>query len=641
MPSLVNLLRNTVFTLRYIPATQVVALLRHRLVSHCRLSGNPWPARIGHLMEKEWPATGLRSLNPAPAIGSAPQTDLFSRWQYFRKGKVVLLNREEIFAPGSIWEHSDSPGLPSLVAETLQYHQFLADFGELLSLPETREVPHTEILSSLSELLDEWWTRYPIGQLPAWGAFAVSFRIRSWLCLYQRLLQCQLIQARELVKTVEKRLFIHGLYLERNLERHLGGNHLFKDLCAMAMLASFFEGPTATRWFDLVQKDLLHEIHLQILPDGGHYERSTMYQCLVLTDLLDAGQFLMGWKPSWVRDNLLDPIRRMATFLAGTLHPDGEIPLFNDSVLGQSAPTGEILRRAAMISEMAFDQMSNTPHPTPSPQGEREGVGGEMASLSTFADAGFTCLHHGQLTCLFDHGRLGPDELMGHVHNDTLSLELSVGNERFIVDKGVYEYTAGPRRTECRSIRSHNTPSIERYEQAETWASFRVARRWHIQNTEAGRDSNGAFVAGEWSRPGMGRIRRRLTCRQDGILMIQDEIRCDQPGVCQIPFLFAPGIQVTVYDAEEEAGWCRWEAHSPIQTLYGWIYSPCLHKVSVEETVSWPRFYTELPSVRMVIRPEVQSHVVVNTFMAARWDVLSNLPGQSIDTKVNLHEQDR
>ena len=92
---------------------------------------------------------------------------------------------------------------------------------------------------------------------------------------------------------------------------------------------------------------------------------------------------------------------------------------------------------------------------------------------------------------------------MGHVHNDTLSFELSVGRERFIVDKGVYDYSAGPRRAEARSIRSHNTPSVDGLEQAETWSAFRVARRWHISEASVSEEAGVWCVKGAWARPGM------------------------------------------------------------------------------------------------------------------------------------------
>src|SRR3972149_6394574 len=50
MPSPTALLRDSFFTLRYVPTPQLVALARHRLGSlRRRLLGNPWPARIARL----------------------------------------------------------------------------------------------------------------------------------------------------------------------------------------------------------------------------------------------------------------------------------------------------------------------------------------------------------------------------------------------------------------------------------------------------------------------------------------------------------------------------------------------------------------------------------------------------------------
>lgn len=603
MPSLSSLLRDTLFTLRYVPSQQLLALAKHRLRSlRQHAFGNPWPHRIQRMVENEWPETRKRVLPLTPLSPSRPYEQLLSQWRRFQGGTIVLVNREESFSPSALWEHFDTQQLPPLVIETLHYHQFLVDLGELLVCPEADEPLRVEVFSTLLALLDSWWVRYPVGQPPAWGAFATAFRIRSWLWVHRWLSGCLEPQARNLEEIIEKRVFIQGLCLEQNLERHLGGNHLFKDICAMALLASFFEGPTANRWFALIERDLLDELKLQVLPDGGHYERSPMYQCLVLSDLLDAAEFLSAWNPSFVAGNLLDPIERMTHFLAGILHPDGEIPLFNDSVLGQSVPALGMLARAG------------------------EGWGGGKVSLSTFPDTGITRLNQDDLTCLIDHGRLGPDELMGHVHNDTLSFELSVGDERFIVDKGVYEYTAGPRRTECRSIRSHNTPSVEGFEQAETWASFRVARRWHILSAKVSEEPRGIIVQGEWERPGMGWIGRRFATDPVGSLMISDEIRCEQPCPCQIPFLFAPGIGVTVYPHQGSTQWWRWEARSRDHVLCGWTYSSTPLQVIVEDTVSWPRFYTELPSARIVIQAEVPKSIVVFTYFATDWDVFKGFP---------------
>ena len=55
---------------------------------------------------------------------------------------------------------------------------------------------------------------------------------------------------------------------------------------------------------------------------------------------------------------------------------------------------------------------------------------------------------------------------------------------RFVTDTGVLEYEAGPARAYDRSTRAHNTLTIDGVDQAECWASFRVARRFPPRDVE-------------------------------------------------------------------------------------------------------------------------------------------------------------
>jgi uncharacterized heparinase superfamily protein len=84
---------------------------------------------------------------------------------------------------------------------------------------------------------------------------------------------------------------------------------------------------------------------------------------------------------------------------------------------------------------------------------------------------------------IFDAGRPCPDYLPAHAHADLLSFELTVNGDRVLVDSGVYEYAPGPWRDFFRSTRAHNTVEVDGENQSDVWASFRVARRAHVESS--------------------------------------------------------------------------------------------------------------------------------------------------------------
>ena len=75
---------------------------------------------------------------------------------------------------------------------------------------------------------------------------------------------------------------MHAGFLRRHLEFDVGGNHLIKNLKALAGLAVLFgDERTLDRTLNLLSRQLA----VQVLPDGGHFERAPAYHCQVLADL--------------------------------------------------------------------------------------------------------------------------------------------------------------------------------------------------------------------------------------------------------------------------------------------------------------------------------------------------------------------
>ena len=84
--------------------------------------------------------------------------------------------------------------------------------------------------------------------------------------------------------------------LEKRIESHLLGNHLFANAKALVFAGTYFSGAEADRWLNRGISILEREIPEQILLDGGHFELSTMYHALIFEDLLDLCNLLKCYK---------------------------------------------------------------------------------------------------------------------------------------------------------------------------------------------------------------------------------------------------------------------------------------------------------------------------------------------------------
>lgn len=228
-----------------------------------------------------------------------------------------------------------------------------------------------------------------------------------------------------------------------NLERDLQYNHLMKNYVALSVYAAAVDHVPPP--FALLREAVPRSIAQNVLADGGHAERSPMYHALAMVDvaLLRESRLFDG---AW--NALLDDVGvRMRSALGIMSHPDGDIALFNDAWLGEAPPARAL-----------------TGEPPP-------------PAVARLPVSGYVRIGDGGDAAILDCGPCGPDDNPGHAHADFLSVELSVGGRRLVVDPGVPTYTAGDLRDVSRSAASHNAPSVDGVEPIEFWKSFRVGRR--------------------------------------------------------------------------------------------------------------------------------------------------------------------
>jgi len=362
------------------------------------------------------------------------------------QGKFVLLNRPYDF--GSIdtvpWRGDFHEGNNPLRRMTLAYMGYAVPL-----LARGRQDDLKIVLRLLRGLDSENPWSAPGVFRDVWNPYTASHRLINLLCgmaLYRA-------KGGLPVATAEQEILEHvqlcAAFIRANQERDLQYNHLLKNYAALAVYSAGLATPPAA--FEFLSEAIPKALRQNVLPDGGHAERSPMYHLMSLLDLelLLASNVLEGEAAA----GLVEMRGRMESALAVMTHPDGDIGLFNDSWLGEGPPAAVKIK----------------PEP--------------VAETARLPDTGYVRIGRDGDAVIFDCGCCGPDDNPGHAHADFLSVEASIGGKRFLVDSGVPTYTAGPERDSCRSAWAHNGPRLEGAEPIEFWKSFRVGHRgraWEI-----------------------------------------------------------------------------------------------------------------------------------------------------------------
>ena len=334
------------------------------------------------------------------------------------------------------------------------------------------------------QLIEHWIAANPPTAGDGWEPYPLSLRtvnwIKWWLCgaPEQSVPQAWLDS-----------LASQLAWLEKRLEYHLLANHLLKNGKALFFGGVFFSGPDADRWRRTGLQVLLREADEQILADGGHYERSPMYHCIVLEDYLDVLNLIQsapGLVPADAEARLRGAATRALRFLADIRAGDGRIPLFNDAAFGVVAEPAVLLEYGARVVGAPVGAASaaipggNGIAAEAAPTAAPTGIAAEAAPTATrihLPDTGYYGYRHNNDSLIIDCGPVGPDYQPGHTHCDTLSYELCVAGQRVVVDAGTHSYGIDERRHYVRRTRSHNTVELDGVEQSEIWGAFRVGRR--------------------------------------------------------------------------------------------------------------------------------------------------------------------
>jgi uncharacterized heparinase superfamily protein len=426
-------------------------------------------------------------------------------------------------------------------------------------------------------LIQDWIAQNPPGVGIGWEPYPLSLRVINWIKWA--------LSGEKLSQEILNSLATQVRWLTGRLEIHLLGNHLFVNAKALIVAGLFFSGKEADAWLEKGLNILKREVHEQLLSDGGHFERSTMYHALALEDILDlinvtnCYHYRLGAAQKLQVAEWPQLARSMHAWLTTMCHPDGEISLFNDAAFDIAPSVAEL---DAYMQHLLPDIKITPEKP-----------------FHYLRDSGYVRLSHGDFLALLDVAPVGPDYLPGHAHADTLSFELSIGRQRVLVNSGTSCYGNSAERLRQRGTAAHNTVIINGLDSSEVWGGFRVARRAYpmepYANQVKGKDSIEFSCAHNGYSRLPGRPVHRRIWRMDEEGLTVEDLISGKHSNAESRFHFHPALQINIDRSDkcgvvllpngQEVEWC---------VDYGQAY--------IEQSTWHPRFGISVVNTCLVVK---------------------------------------
>lgn len=422
-----------------------------------------------------------RSAAFAPPGGAAPPVP----------GSIDLLGQTVAFPPAD-WQ---LPGVDRLRRFHLHYGE------EVLAWARAGES------AAARDAVAAWVAGNPsAGRGDGWHPYTASTRIGSWVA-------AETLQPGLLPPGAGDSLWRQLCFLARNVEHAVLGNHVIRNARGLVLGGlAFGSAAHVEAGLELLRGELAE----QVLPDGGHYERSPVYHLVVLRDLLEVRAAAGA-----VAAFLDEPVGRMARFAGALARPDGAPALFNDGSL-------------AAAPDLAA-------HLPAAPEG-----------LAVFPDTGYAVLRQGGLWLAFDCGPLAPPFLPAHAHADALSVQVWHHGAPVVVDPGSSTYAPGPLRDEERSTAAHATVCVDGRDQCDFIGAFRAVRLPRVRLLQAGplpgEKAGGAVLEAEARYRGIVH-RRRIEVGNDGEVCFHDTVEGRGSAHVEVVLpLAAPGAAAVRFD---------------------------------------------------------------------------------------------
>jgi hypothetical protein len=423
--------------------------------------------------------------------------------------------------------------------------------------------------------IGDWIARNPFAYSVNWAcAMDVALRAISWIWGFHFMGGSTACADPAFRSAFLRSLFLHGAFVERNLERgDVNGNHYLSDGAGLVFLGLFFRHTAAGRaWLRSGRQIVLDEMLVQVTEDGVDFEQSTAYHRLVLELFLTSYLLLERFGES-VPAPQLERLARMVEFVAAYTKPNGLAPLIGDADDGRVQKLGgqplndhrylvstgavrfgraDFKRAAGAFAEESFWLLG------PAGAEAFDRLPDAAAPASTeFPSGGFYVMRGDAAHVVIDCGDVGMRGRGGHGHNDILGFELFMNGLNVITDCGAYLYTASRDwRNRFRSTAFHNVVQVD---DEEVNRFVGPDALWQLENDARPAvvqwitDPNGAYFAG--SHTGYQRLAPPVFVRREvlmddarGRVVLRDSIDGDGSRRLTWRFHFDPAVTPELVD---------------------------------------------------------------------------------------------
>jgi len=275
-------------------------------------------------------------------------------------------------------------------------------------------------------LVDEWITLNSSQDPIAWRADVVARRVMSWLSQAPLVLDDADVQF--------YRRFLRSLMRQVRHLRHTASqarDGVPRLQAAMALSYAALCMARQQRHIRAATKRLSEEMARQILPDGGHISRNPGALIELLVDLLPL-------RSAFTARNLVPPpellnaIDRMMPMLRFFRHGDGNFALFN----GMGPTPTDLITTILAYDDARGAPLANAPH------------------------SGYQRLESASTLVLMDAGCPPPMAVSQEAHAGCLSFELSVKQNRIVVNCGLPVASREGWRQVARTTAAHSTATF-------------------------------------------------------------------------------------------------------------------------------------------------------------------------------------